>query len=312
MKRTHNIHYAPFNRNTRKNDEKMTFTKTETAKTPLPEELKKLVTELKLRGSSPNTIKKYLYYNRTFLDYTKKPATTVTEDDIKEYLADLLTKGQENSTVALARSALLFFYNEIHGKGFIKIKTPKIQKKLPVVLTNEEIKKLIQAADHEKSKLMIMLLYASGLRISECLNLKVEDLELSQRIAWVRGGKGGKDRMVILSQALVQELKGYLTKHDIASGIIIRGKDGPMNPRSAQKIVTNAARNAGINKPVTPHKLRHSFATHLREAGTDLRLIQELLGHSSIQTTEIYTHVSAEEKRKVVSPLDTLDKNKDS
>lgn len=269
--------------------------------------LRKLVTELKLRGSSPNTIKKYLYVNRNFLDSVKTSPEQVTEDEMKSYLADLLDKGQENSSVALARSALLFYYNDVLERGFNKIKTPKILKKLPVVLTKEEIKRLIEAAGHEKSQLLIKLLYASGLRISECLNLKVADLEPSQHIAWVRGGKGGKDRMVILSDGLVAEIQAYLRTQGITSGLIIRGRDGDaMTSRNAQKIVTAAARRAGIAKQVTPHKLRHSFATHLREAGTDLRVIQELLGHASIQTTEIYTHVSSEEKRKVVSPLDTL------
>jgi len=269
--------------------------------------LKPLVTELKLRGSSPNTIKKYLYVNQDFLEFSQKQPADVTQEDLKEYLADLLDEGQEHTSVALARSALLFFYNELLKKGFMEIKTPKIDKKLPIVLTKDEVRRLIEAATHEKSKLLIKLLYASGLRISECLNLKIEDLEMEQRIAWVRHGKGGKDRMVILSQALVTELKHQFLKDGVSSGLIIRGQDnGSMSPRNAQKIVTNAARLAGINKPVTPHKLRHSFATHLREAGTDLRVIQELLGHASIQTTEIYTHVSTEEKSKVVSPLDTL------
>jgi len=271
------------------------------------EPLRKLVTELKLRGASPNTIKKYLYVNRHFLEFIKRDPAEISEDELKSYLAELLDKGQQHSSVALARSALLFYYNDVLERGFLKIKTPKIQKKLPIVLTKEEVKRLIGAAGHEKSALLIKLLYASGLRISECLNLKVEDLEPSQRIAWVRGGKGGKDRMVILSRGLVQELQGYLAKQGIVSGLILRGRNGKaMTPRNAQKIVRNAARNAGITKPVTPHKLRHSFATHLREAGTDLRVIQELLGHASIQTTEIYTHVSSEEKRRVVSPLDAL------
>lgn len=269
--------------------------------------LQGLVTELKLRGASPNTITKYRYINQDFLEFLKKEVRDVQEQDIKEYLASLLDKGLQNSSVALARSALLFYYNSVLERGFLRIKTPKIQKRLPVILTKEEIRLLLAAAGHEKSRLLVMLLYASGMRISECLNLKVQDLELGQRIAWVRAGKGNKDRMVILSEGLVERLKKYLGARGISAGLIIRGRDGaPMTPRNAQKIVRSAAARAGITKEVTPHKLRHSFATHLREAGTDLRVIQELLGHASIQTTEIYTHVSSEEKRKVVSPLDQL------
>ncbi len=267
--------------------------------------LRDLETELKLRGSSPHTIATYRRVNAAFLNYIKKSPDVVTERDLKAYLAHLLDTGQAKSSVALARSALLFHYNTLLERGF-RVTTPKIPRKLPVVLTKDEVRRLIAAASHEKTRLLIKLLYASGLRVSECLTLTVEDLELDQRIAWVRGGKGGKDRMVILSATLVAELKRYLARRGITSGVLFRGRNGPMTPRNAHKLIAGAARRAGITKAVSPHKLRHSFATHLREAGTDLRVIQELLGHANLQTTEIYTHVSSEEKRKVVSPLDAL------
>jgi len=269
--------------------------------------LQDLETELKLRGSSAFTQSKYVAINRAFLISLSKTPETVTERDLKAYLARLLDRGQANSSVALARSALLFFYNEVLGKGFTGIKTPKIGRKLPVVLTKDEIRRLIAAATREKSRLLIELLYASGLRIGECLALRLEDLELGQRIAWVRGGKGGKDRMVILSESLVGDIKRYAARNGIEKGLLFPGRDGgAMTSRNAHKIVSEAAKRAGITKQVSPHKLRHSFATHLREAGTDLRVIQELLGHANLQTTEIYTHVSSAEKRKVVSPLDAL------
>lgn len=267
------------------------------------EALQELSTELKLRGSSPQTIKTYVHLTKEFLQ--RLGNADVTEKAVKAHLAELISRGLKNSSVALAKSAILFYCNEVLGKGFA-IKTPKIRRPLPVVLTKEEVKRLIAAAGREKSRLLIKLLYASGLRIGECLALRVEDLEPSQRIAWVRQGKGGKDRMVILSEGLLAELRHYLLRKGITSGYIFRGKHGTMSARNAQKIIRSAAKRAGISKPVTPHKLRHSFATHLREGGTDLRVIQELLGHASIQTTEIYTHVSTEEKRRVVSPLDQL------
>jgi integrase/recombinase XerD len=269
--------------------------------------LEDLQTELTLRGLSPLTERTYLYLNKAFLAAVKKSAAEVTEEDIRGHLAALLRNGAEKSSVALIRSALLFYYNEVLKKGFATIKTPKLQKKLPVVLTQDEIRRLIKAAGHRKSRLLIKLLYASGLRVSEALSLKVGDLEPEQRIAWVRRGKGAKDRMVILSKQLVGELTAFLKEQGIAKGHIFLGRAGEsMTSRNAQKIISTAAKAANIAKQVTPHKLRHSFATHLRESGTDLRVIQELLGHSSIQTTEIYTHVSSAEKRKVVSPLDTL------
>jgi len=269
--------------------------------------MQRLVTELKLRGSSPHTISNYVRYNKAFLQFAGKSEPSITEDDIKAYLAELLNKGLSTATVALVRSAIFYYHNDVLHRGFSTIRTPKIQKKLPVVLTKEEILRLFAHTKYEKSLLIMKLLYASGLRVSECLHMKVENLEPSQRIAWVRGGKGGKDRMVILSQSLVGDLEAYLKREGITSGPMFIGRDGKsMKPRNVQKIIKEAAKRAGIRKQVTPHKLRHSFATHLREAGTDLRVIQELLGHANISTTEIYTHVSSEETSKVRSPLDTL------
>jgi site-specific recombinase XerD len=263
--------------------------------------------ELVLRGLSEHTVRTYVAHNQRFLDWVKKAPADIVEDDIRHYLAYLLGSGKERSSVALCRSALLFFYNEVLKKGFSSIRTPKIQKKLPVVLTKEEVRSLIGACAHEKSRLLLKLLYASGLRVSEAVRLGVQDLEIDQKIAWVRAGKGGKDRMVILSESVAGELRNYLRAHAIGPGPIFLNKSGgQMTSRNVQKIVHAAALRAGIGKPVTPHKLRHSFATHLREAGNDLRIIQELLGHSSIQSTEIYTHVSAAEKRRITSPADSL------
>lgn len=265
-----------------------------------------LIAELRLRGSSKYTIKNYLAINKKFLEFIKKDPSEIEETDIKLYLSELLSRGISVSTVALTRSGLLYFYNDVLEKRFNKIKTPKIPRKLPIVLTKNEVRSLIDALSHKKSKLIVKLLYASGLRISECLNLKVKDLELDQKIGWVRGGKGGKDRMFILSSGLVIELKEYLIEEAIDSGYLFMGRNGKMSDRNVQQIIKNGALKAGIKKAVTPHKLRHSFATHLRESGTDLRVIQELLGHANISTTEIYTHVSSEEKRKIISPLDSL------
>lgn len=266
-----------------------------------------LKNELLLRGSSKHTEIAYVRQTELFFEYIKKDTNTITEDDIKAYLAQLLRENREKSTVAMVRSALLFYCNEVLKKGFSTIKTPKIQKKLPVVLTQDEVVRLLAAASHKKSKLLIELLYSSGLRVSEALALKTRDLELDQGICWVRGGKGGKDRMTILGEKAVSNIREYFTWRKEQSPYIFTGRGGPMSPRNAQKIISLAAKKAGIDKQVTPHKLRHSFATHLREAGTDLRVIQELLGHSNISTTEIYTHVSSDEKRKIVSPLDNLD-----
>lgn len=264
--------------------------------------LKNLQSELKLRGFSPRTIKAYIYHNSKFLEYIKKQPQEVDQTDIKAYLADQIDKTSV-ATVSLIKSSLKFFYDDVLRKGIVDFKTPKAEKKLPVVLSKDEVKALIQAAPTKKSRLIIKMLYSSGLRLSECSNLKIDDLELEEKIGWVRKGKGGKDRLFILSENIIKDFKKYLKKHQ---GPYLFSNDKPLTPRNVQKIVKRAAVTAGIKKPVSPHKLRHSFATHLLESGTDVRVIQELLGHSNLQTTQIYTKVSMEKIKKVKSPLDEL------
>jgi integrase/recombinase XerD len=266
--------------------------------------MEKLITELRLRGFSKKTIDTYVLHNKAFLVYIKKEAQTITEDDIKKYLGYCISEKQSSPrTVALARAALKFYYDEVLKKNIVNMKTPKIPRKLPVVLTKEEVKILLHHAQTRKSKLMLMMLYSSGLRVSELVSLKRQDLELEKKTLWVRRGKGGKDRLVILSDMLIQELKQFMDKNKI---YVFPGRNGMLTPRNIQKMIKLAALKAGINKKVSPHTLRHSFATHLLENGTDIRMIQELLGHSNLATTQIYTQVSDEQKRKIKSPLDEL------
>lgn len=264
--------------------------------------LQNLASELKLRGFSPRTVKAYLYYNSKFLEFIEKQPEEITQEDIKLYLADRIDKNSMTS-VSLIKSALTFFYDDVLKRNIVNFRTPKLEKKLPTVLSKEEVKSLIAAASSIKSKLIIKMLYSSGLRLSECLNLKINDLELEETIGWVRKGKGGKDRLFILSEHLVKDFKKYLK---VNSGPYLFSGDKPLTPRNVQKIIKRAALKAGITKDISPHKLRHSFATHLLDSGTDVRVIQELLGHSNLQTTQIYTKVSLEKIKKVKSPLDSL------
>jgi site-specific recombinase XerD len=265
--------------------------------------MKLLEAELKLRGYSGSTIESYIKYNLDCLEFLKKKPEEIIANDLKIYLAHLITeKRLSPRTLNLARSALLFFYNNVLEKGFVNIKTPKITASLPTVLTKEEVKRLLEHSSAKKSKLMMMLLYSSGLRVSELVNLKWNNLELDEKIAWVRSGKGQKDRMIILSEALSDLLK----KLPRQSEYVFSGRNGQLSTKNIQKIVKLTASKANISKKVTPHTLRHSFATHLLETGNDIRVIQELLGHSNLQTTQIYTHVSSEHKKKVISPLDSL------
>ncbi|RJQ16961.1 integrase [Candidatus Woesearchaeota archaeon] len=266
--------------------------------------MENLETELKLRGCSPTTIKTYVFHNQLFLHFAKKTPDVVLEEDIKKYLAYLIADKKLNaSTVALARSALKFYYGDVLKKNIVNVKTPKIARKLPSILSKEEVKQLIESTPTLKSKLMIKLLYSSGLRVSELLQLKKKDVEMDNKLAWVRRGKGGKDRMAILSDAVITDLRPYLSK---ITDYVFPGKTGTLSPRNVQKIIQKSARKAGIQKKVSPHTLRHSFATHLLEKGTDIRMIQELLGHSNLQTTQLYTQISNDQKKKIKSPLDDL------
>jgi len=268
-------------------------------------ELQKLETELKLRAFSPQTVKSYLYWNSDLLKVIGKLPEQITEDDVKNYIAKKLSDGIEPKSIVLIRAALKFFYDEVLGKNIVNLKSPKIAKKLPVVLTKEEVKQLIDSIKNKKHRLIVMLMYSSGLRLSELLNVKVDDLEFGEKIGWVRSGKGGKDRLFLLSDKLIEELKEYIQDKK-ETDYVFTGRNGRMSPRNVQKIIKKNARDAGIEKDVHPHILRHSIATHFLEDGVDIRKIQELLGHASLSTTQIYAHVSAEELKKIKNPLDSL------
>ncbi|MEM5844386.1 MAG: tyrosine-type recombinase/integrase [Candidatus Aenigmatarchaeota archaeon] len=269
------------------------------------EELKKLETELKIRGFSEKTIKAYLFWNKKFLENVKKRPEEIEQDDVKNFIAQKISENVSPKSIILIRAALKFFYDEVLGKNIVNFKSPKVSKSLPVVLTKEEVKNLIDSIKNKKHQLIVKLLYSSGLRLSELVNLKVGDIELNESVGWVRGGKGKKDRLFIISKKLCDELKELIEGRD-EEEFLFPGRKGRMSERNVQKIIKIAAKKAGIDKPVHPHTLRHSFATHLLEAGENIRKIQELLGHSNLSTTQIYTHVSTEELKKVKNPLDEL------
>jgi len=266
----------------------------------------KIFNELKIQGKSDRTIKMYWFYNEKFLDYIKKDPNGVTQDDAKAFLAYLISdKKYDASSVALARSSLKFFYDGLLGKKVaVDIKTPKKQRRLPEVPTKEDIQKMINSAKKLRNKLLIEFMYASGLRVSECAKIKVENLDLEEKTGLLKEGKGGKDRFFILSDKLVEDLKKYLKTQD--SEYIFPGPKGPMGVRNIQRIISNIAKKSGVKKRIYCHLLRHAFATHLLEAGVDIRKIQELLAHSNLQTTQFYTQVSTKELKKVKSPLDDM------
>lgn len=263
----------------------------------------KLRNELKLRGFSPLTVRNYSFFVEKFLLQNQgKDVETLTQDDAKAYLSGLFETKSKN-TIMLAAASLKFYFNEVLKKEFGEVRIPKKDRKLPEVLSKEEVRKLIDSCDTQKSKLMISLLYSGGLRVSELVNMKVGDVNFNENTGWVRKGKGSKDRVFTLSQNLVQEMKEYLDGREYK---YLFSKEKPLTTRNVQKIIKGLRERAGIDKKITPHTLRHSFATHLLEQGTDIRVIQALLGHASLNTTQVYTHVSTEQLKKVANPLDNL------
>jgi len=269
--------------------------------------LKKLETELKISQNSAYTIRNYIDSNRAMIDFAKKEPEQIAEDDVKSFMAEKLS-GKASSSVILFLSALKYAYSNILKKDITAgIKRPKKEKRIPNVLTKEEVKRLLDACKNKKSRLMLSLMYAAGFRVSELVSLKHSDLSFDEKTGHIRQAKGKKDRIFNIPNFLLDALKEQ-AENQKQSGqeFLFSGAKGRLTERNIQKIVKNTAKKAGIQKDVHPHTLRHSFATHLLESGTDIRYIQALLGHSSISTTEIYTHVSSEALKKIASPIDVL------
>ena len=271
-------------------------------------EVRRLETELKLRGFSKNTVKTYTTINQKFLDFIKKQPEDITQDDIKLYLSEVISEKEPKArTISLMISGLKFFYKDVLEKEiFTKIKAPKIQRNLPTVLTKDEIKLMLKQKMILKHRLLIEFMYSSGLRVSEVVSLKIMDLEFDEKMGTVREGKGKKDRNIILSESLIKHLKRYLDTREEVSEYVFPGREGHLTERMAQKVVKTISLRAGIKKNVYCHALRSTFATHLLEEGVDIRIIQELLGHADLSTTQIYVKVSKEQLKKVKSPLDGL------
>ncbi len=270
--------------------------------------LKKIKTELKISKNSENTIKSYMVSNRNFLDFINKNPDKVEEEDVKEYLAENLSDKSVSTTI-LFLSAIRYAYSNILDNDITKrIKRPKKSKKIPTVLTKKESKELISSCKREKSRLIVGLLYAAGLRVSELTNLKINHLNFNEKIGYVKQGKGRKDRIFNIPNFLYEDLKKIAEKNeDERNEYLFSGPNGKLSSRNIQKIVSNVAKKSNIDKNIHPHTLRHSFATHLLENGVDLRKIQELLGHADLSTTQLYAHVSTEELKKIKSPLDLED-----
>jgi len=251
--------------------------------------------KLELRKYAENTVKTYVHHFETFINHygTIRPES-LTENEIRHYLLKLSREGRTSSYLNQAVNSIKFYFEVVMGmpNRFYAIERPIKQKQLPKVLSKSEILGLIENTNNPKHRCIVSLLYSAGLRRSELLNLKVEDIDSKRMLITVRAAKGNKDRMTVLSPILLHHLRSYYKEYRPKKFLFEGPGHKPYTASSVLKLISMAAKRAGIYKKVTPHMLRHSFATHLLEDGTDIRHIQLLLGHSSTKTTEIYTHVA--------------------
>lgn len=262
--------------------------------------LEKLKQEMRIRRFSPKTIKSYLHYNTYLLNFTRKSPTDINQTDVRAYLENLCDNDVSASTLNTAYSALKFYFEKILcRKFFINLPRTKKDKKLPVVLSKKEILDIINACDNIKHKLIIQVLYCSGLRVSEVVSLKTIDVDFNRKIIHLKGAKGAKDRITIISEVVLKNIEKYLTKFKPKKYLFESSRGEILTTRTIQAIVSQNTKKAGLNKPVSPHSFRHSFATHLLESGLDIRYIQSLLGHERLETTQIYTKVAVTQFDKI-------------
>lgn len=265
--------------------------------------------KLELKRYSYNTAKTYITCFETFLNYHSDiELNDLNEEDIKQYLQVLVNIGKSNSYLHQTINSIKFYYEVVMGmpNRFYSIDRPFKENKLPTVLSKTEVQNMLTVTKNIKHRCIIELLYSAGLRRAELIDLKTMDIDSERMLIKVNSGKGNKDRYTLLGEntlvALREYYKEYKPKVYLFEGIGAR----KYSETSIAKIVKRAAKNAKISKKVTPHTLRHSFATHLLENGVNLRNIQVLLGHSSTKTTEIYTHVANNSFSTIKSPIDTL------
>jgi site-specific recombinase XerD len=271
------------------------------------DELEKLKIELDSRGFSRKTKKSYTFFSQDFLNFIKKGPARIQEEDIKKYISYLIIKkGYTNITANLAISSLKFFFSKVVGMNICdSIERPKRERNLPTVLSKEEVKRIINSTNNIKHKLVLKCLYGLGLRVSEVVNLGLNDLDFDRNVVKISSAKGNKQRYVMLPRKLKSDLKNYIELKK-PEKYLFSGRKSKYTIKSIQKIFESAAKKAKIKKKVSCHTLRHSFATHLLEKGVDIRYIQNLLGHSRLQTTQIYTHVADSKLKNIQSPLDDL------
>ena len=273
-------------------------------------EIQKLVNQLQLFGYSSNTVRTYIQDFAQYLYYLQdKPATNCTLSDVQNYLLHCINilKYAEN-TLHSRINGIKFYYEKVllQPQLLLELPRPKKQLILPKALHLSEVKSLLNHTENLKHNTILKLIYGMGLRVSEIINLKIEHIDSKAMRVFIVRGKGKKDRYVNLPESILPQLRDYYKTYKPKEYLFEGQYGGAYSVRSIQQIFRIAAKKANIIKKVGVHSLRHSFATHLLENGTDIRFIQDLLGHSNIKTTLVYTQVTDNSLRKIVSPLDFL------
>jgi len=272
---------------------------------PSQDPMLKLRQEMKLLQLSEKTVKSYLHYISSFLTESRKSPREASTQDIRGYLEKMANCGVSASTLNTAYSALKFYFGRIlHRKFFLALPRAKKVKSLPTVLSKEEVERMIGVMENKKHKCIISLLYGTGVRVGELVRIKMSSIDLDRMVLLVFRGKGMKDRVVILPNKLRETLLIQSRLKLPGDYLFTNGRGSRLTEKTIEKVVKQAAEKADIRKHVSPHTFRHTFATHLLENGTDIRYIQELLGHARLQTTQIYTKVAVNNLQKIKSPLD--------
>lgn len=273
-------------------------------------EIKKTIATIQLKGYSKNTIRSYgSELIQFFIHIQPKEANTCTIEDIKNYLWHCIAQLKlTESTVHSRINAIKFYYEKVLllDKMAIEIPRPKKHLQLPKGFNVQEIKKILEVTPNLKHNTILKLIYGMGLRISEIINLKIKDIDSVNMQVFIERAKGKKDRYVNLPESILEQLRTYYKEYRPKEYLFEGQYGGQYTTRSVQQFFRNALKKAKIQKKLGVHSLRHSFATHLLENGTDIRFIQELLGHNNIKTTLLYTHVTDISLRKIISPLDNL------
>lgn len=265
--------------------------------------------QLRVQRYSWRTVKSYLsHLRRFFAEHRELKMEDITATVIREYIVDRIRGGNyASATQHQLLNALKFWLEKVEGRSRVVVDLrPRREKRLPEVLSTDEITRLFRSVDNLKHRCILKMIYGGGLRLSEVCNLLITDVQRDRMLVFVRGGKGKKDRYTTLSQHLLAELREYFLAYRPDRWLFEGQTGGQYSVRSVQAILKRAVQRSGVNPRATVHTLRHSYATHLLEQGVSLRHIQELLGHESSRTTERYTHVSDQERRRVISPLDHL------